>query len=97
MGGCLSTKRIFTIDLALLKPYFHGTTMRTGAPFSPYRPKVSSASGCMASSMRRPSLYGQSSTPLLTPGICFLSASVMNWMYLAPGCGSTRRISSASG
>ena len=25
--------RIFTIDLMLLKPYFHGTTRRSGAPF----------------------------------------------------------------
>jgi hypothetical protein len=43
-----------------LKPYFQGTTSRTGAPFwlgstSPYMPKVSSVSGCIASSMRRPS------------------------------------------
>ncbi len=30
-----STKRIFTIDLMPLKPYFHGTTRRSGAPFWP--------------------------------------------------------------
>jgi hypothetical protein len=47
--------------LALLKPYFQGTTSRTGAPFclgstSPYMPKASSVSGCMASSSRRPSV-----------------------------------------
>ena len=38
------------MDLADLKPYFQGTTSRTGAPFcggstSPYRPKASSVSG----------------------------------------------------
>ena len=53
-------KRILTIDLADLKPYFQGKTMRTGAPFwfgntSPYIPKLNSASGCIASSMRKPS------------------------------------------
>ena len=31
--GCSSTSAIFTIDLMPLKPYFHGTTSRTGAPF----------------------------------------------------------------
>src|SRR5205807_715516 len=31
--GCSSTKRILTMDLTLLKPYFHGTTSRSGAPF----------------------------------------------------------------
>ena len=41
-----------TIDLALLKPYFHGITTRTGAPFWlgstwPYIPTVSRVSGCM--------------------------------------------------
>ena len=39
-----STSRMATIDLMLLKPYFHGTTKRTGAPFcrgntSPYKTK----------------------------------------------------------
>src|SRR5215472_14965833 len=43
VGGCFSTNLIFTIDLMLLKPYFHGTTNRTGAPScfgsaSPYMP-----------------------------------------------------------
>ena len=33
VGGCFSTKRILTMDLMLLKPYFHGTTKRIGAPF----------------------------------------------------------------
>ena len=33
VGGCFSTSLIFTIDLMLLKPYFHGTTRRIGAPF----------------------------------------------------------------
>ena len=31
--GCFSTSRMRTIDLMLLKPYFHGTTSRSGAPF----------------------------------------------------------------
>ena len=71
-----------TSDLMLLKPYFHGTTMRIGAPFwfgntSPYMPTVSSVSGCMASSMRRPSTYGQSSTARRCPGR--FSGSWMVW------------------
>ena len=33
VAGILSTKRIRTTDLMLLKPYFHGTTSRNGAPF----------------------------------------------------------------
>ena len=41
--GCLSTRRMRTTDLMLLKPYFQGTTRRIGAPFwfssvLPYRP-----------------------------------------------------------
>src|SRR5205814_9396637 len=97
----VSVKRIVTIDVPLLKPYFQGTTTRTGAPFwlgstSPYRPKPSSASGCIASSMRRPSTYGQSSTREPTYGIVFGSASVTNSTYLALPVGSTRLISSAS-
>ena len=31
--GISSTKSIFTIDFMPLKPYFHGTTKRSGAPF----------------------------------------------------------------
>ena len=46
-------------------------------------PIASSVSGCIASSMRRPSTYGQSSTRERTPGICFGSASVMNATYFA--------------
>src|SRR4051812_41704880 len=43
VGGSRSTSVIFTTDLMLLNPYFHGTTKRTGAPFcggscSPYKP-----------------------------------------------------------
>ena len=60
VGGMPPASLILTIDLMLLKPYFHGTTSRTGAPscggsVSPYMPTHSSASGCMASSSRRPS------------------------------------------
>ena len=50
----------------LLKPYFHGTTSRIGAPFwfisvLPYRPTARIVSGCIASSIRSPSMYGHSS------------------------------------
>ena len=31
--GAESTKRILTSDFPPLKPYFHGTTSRIGAPF----------------------------------------------------------------
>ena len=48
------------MDLMLLKPYFHGTTTRIGAPFCagntwPYKPTDKIVNGCMASSMRKPS------------------------------------------
>ena len=33
VAGCSATRRMRTIDLMLLKPYFHGTTRRSGAPF----------------------------------------------------------------
>ena len=33
VGGISGRKVIRTIDLMLLKPYFHGTTRRNGAPF----------------------------------------------------------------
>jgi len=33
--GCSSWKVIDTIDFTPLKPYFHGTTSRSGAPFCP--------------------------------------------------------------
>ncbi|MOA42059.1 hypothetical protein D3C78_1640810 [compost metagenome] len=58
--GSFSTSRILTSDLADLKPYFHGTARRNGAPFwlgrtLPYTPNTSIASGFMASSIRKPS------------------------------------------
>ena len=89
------------MDLPLLKPYFQGTTARTGAPFwfgktSPYMPNASKVSGCIASSRRRPSTYGHSSTREPTNGIVFGSASVTNSTNLALPVGSTRLISSAS-
>ena len=73
--GWTEVKPIFTIDLMLLKPYFHGTMSRSGAPSwlgstRPYRPTTISASGCIASSMRSPSTYGQLSTGSRCPGIC---------------------------
>ena len=60
VDGWPGQKRMATIDLIDLKPYFHGTTSRIGAPFwlgmaRPYTPTASRVSGCMASSMRRPS------------------------------------------
>lgn len=59
--GCSRTRLIRTIDLMLLKPYFHGTTRRNGAPFwlgnsRPYMPTARIARGCIASSMRKPSI-----------------------------------------
>jgi hypothetical protein len=33
VGGTCSTSEMRTIDLMPLKPYFHGTTSRSGAPF----------------------------------------------------------------
>src|SRR2546430_9987132 len=53
-------RSIRTIDFALLKPYFQGTTTRIGAPFWfgrtwPYMPTVRSVNGWSASSSRSPS------------------------------------------
>src|SRR5262245_44641399 len=53
-----------TIALALLKPYFHGTTRRIGEPccFSsgwPYMPVARNASSLVASAMVNASVYGQ--------------------------------------
>src|SRR5207245_6648296 len=105
--GCSPTRRIRTMDLALLKPYFHGTTTRTGAPFwfgstRPYMPTVSSVSGCKASSSRSPSTYGQSSdeypkNPGFWAGNWAGSSSVVNSTYFACPVGSTRLRSGASG
>src|ERR1700751_1223463 len=89
------------MDLADLKPYFQGTTMRTGAPSwlgnsSPYKPKVSRVSGCMASSMRSPSEYGQFKLISRKPGITLESSSERNCTYFALGRGSAQLISSES-
>ena len=97
-----ATSFIFTIDLMLLKPYFHGTTSRSGAPFwlgmtRPYMPTARIASGCIASSRRRPSRYGQSSTLRFWPGICCSSTSVSNATYFASEVGAKRFSTSASG
>src|SRR5216684_8577141 len=94
VGGCSSTNRILTIDLIPLNPYFQGTTSRRGAPFCfgsglPYSPIARIASGWVASSMRSPSTYGQSSTLLRCPDICFGSNKVVNATYLAREVGST--------
>jgi hypothetical protein len=94
-------KQIFTSDLPLLKPYFHGATSRSGAPFwlgstSPYMPKASRVSGCMASSRRRPSTYGPSSTLELNPGMVLGSASVTNSTYFALPSGCTWLINAES-
>src|SRR6185295_16045695 len=93
LSGCFSVNLILTIDLMCLNPYFHGTASRSGAPFcggttSPYRPTVRMVSGCIASSRRRPSTYGQRSTGWRTPGICFGSYRVVNSTYLALPVGS---------
>jgi hypothetical protein len=59
--GACSTSRMCVMAFGLLKPYFHGTASRSGAPFCggsalPYRPVATSVSGCMASSMRSASV-----------------------------------------
>ena len=65
----LVDERIRTIDLMFLKPYFQGTTRRIGAPFwfiSVFAVEADreKESGFIASSIRSPSMYGQSSPPL---------------------------------
>src|SRR6478609_11853327 len=62
--GRLSVNSIETIDFTFLKPYFHGDTTRSGAPFClgiglPYRPVAMKARSCIASSIARPSVCGQ--------------------------------------
>src|SRR3546814_20909627 len=54
VSGIFSTNLISTIDLMPLKPYFHGTTSRSGRPFCcgsglPYRPVASRVRRCLAS------------------------------------------------
>ena len=102
VAGRVDCSVIFTIDLIPLKPYFHGTTSRSGAPFwagssCPYRPTAKSVSGCIASSIRRPSMYGQGRTSPFWPGIRLGSSSVSNATYSTPPIGSTRSSSLASG
>ena len=65
----MSTRLILTIDLIDLKPYFHRTANRGGAPFwgskrVPYRPVESSVRSFTASSRRGPSTYGQENPEL---------------------------------
>ncbi|MOA21783.1 hypothetical protein D3C78_1422920 [compost metagenome] len=94
--GCSLTKLIRTMDFTLLKPYFHGTTNRSGAPFwfgnsRPYIPTARMANGFMASSNRKPSTYGQSikAKPERCPGMTLGSCRVSKRMYLALDVGST--------
>src|SRR5215831_5146226 len=94
VGGSLATSAIFTIDLMLLKPYFHGTTRRIGAPSCggsvwPYNPVARIVSGCIASSSLSPSTYGQSSTLVFWLGILFGSKRVSKATYFALERGST--------
>ena len=56
-----------------------------------------SASGCIASSSRRPSTYGQSSTRRFWPGMRWGSNSVVKARYFARAVGSTRASRSRSG
>src|SRR5262245_28389056 len=102
VGGWRSVKRISTIDLMPLKPYFHGVISRSGAPFwfgstLPYSPTASIASGFMASSMRRHSTYGHSSTGYRWPGISAGRITVLNATYFAFDVGLKRLSTSASG
>src|SRR5437879_1653421 len=102
VGGCFSTKRILTIDLMPLKPYFHGTTRRIGAPFwagntSPYSPTERIVSGFMASSIRKPSTYGQSKTAHFSHGNRFGSCSDTKWINFALPVGSANLTSELNG
>jgi len=68
----------------------------------PVHARVRSVSGCMASSSRSPSTYGQSSEPRLNEARalsrnCSGSRRVVNSTYLAWLVGSTRFKSEASG
>ena len=61
VSGWWSVKVIRTIDLIDLKPYFHGTTRRNGAPFCfssglPNSPVAIYAMSLVASAMVRPSV-----------------------------------------
>ena len=61
--GHVASNRKRTIDLMDLKPYFHGTASRSGAPFCfgsglPYIPIARKANSFVASSIVSPSLYG---------------------------------------
>src|SRR3569623_432272 len=64
VAGSRSTSSMRSIDLIDLKPYFHGTTSRIGAPCClssgwPYMLVASSVSSFAASASVNPSTYGQ--------------------------------------
>src|SRR5215216_2900250 len=102
VAGCWEVSSIRTMDLALLKPYFHGTTIRTGAPccFSsgwPYIPVARNASSLVASASVRPSVYGHGSDRF-----DWRPASAGRWKvtkrtYRAEGSGSAARSRAARG
>src|SRR3546814_17943850 len=93
VSGIFSTNLISTIDLMPLKPYFHGTTRRSGAPFCcvrglPYRPVASRASAFIPPSTPRPSVSGPLLDHFLTASISFGTASEVDFTSLVFYIGS---------
>src|SRR6185369_18091290 len=102
VGGKAEVKLILTIDLMLLNPYFHGTTSLIGAPscggrVCPYKPVARIVSGCIASSSRKPSTYGHSSTVVRWFGSRCASSNVWKATNFACELGSTFSRSLANG
>src|SRR3954453_4021263 len=99
--GRWSVKLKRTIDLIDLKPYFHGTARRSGAPICfkaglPYMPVTRNASSLLASAIVSPSVYGHGYTTLRKPG-AVLSWNVCIWMYFAEDNGLASSTSLARG
>src|SRR5678816_4492734 len=95
--GRWSVKLKRTIDLTDLKPYFHGTARRSGAPicFSaglPYMPVTRKVSSLLASSTVSPSVYGHGYQTWRKPGAS-LSWNVCITTYFADAVGFANSMS----
>src|SRR5262245_17309879 len=93
--GRVASNRKRTIDLMDLKPYFHGTASRSGAPFCfgsglPYTPVARKANSFVASSIVSPSLYGHGYHAWRCPGAASGSKNVCISTYRAAASGRAR-------
>src|SRR5207253_25594 len=90
------------MDLIDLKPYFHGTARRSGAPCCfgiglPYAPIARNASSLVASVIVSPSVYGQGYQVWRWPDATDESRKVCMTRYFADDSGFASSTSLASG